>query len=89
MTTSDAGDYAQRFPLTLLTVLPPEDRSNYYLDEFLGRGVRCPSGLIVLDWNLDAYPAEDRLDKPHQSFYWTLGDLERVTGGEVVVEREV
>lgn len=49
----------------------------------LGWGVRFPSGQCYVAWNLEAFPAEDRLDHPHVSQYGSLDDVEQGTGGEV------
>lgn len=52
-------------------------------DEVLGWGVRFPSGLLVLDWRLEAFPEEIRLEEPHLSLYGSLEDLEVAIGGRV------
>jgi len=51
--------------------------------ETLGWGVQFPSGLCMVDWNLKAYPPDDRLDNPHISQYGSPGDVEQGTGGEI------
>ena len=64
------------------------------IDQVLGWGVEFPSGICVVDWHLEAYPPEDRLDHPHLSQYGSLRDVEQGTGGTVellqhVVDSEV
>lgn len=56
--------------------------------EVMGWGVEFPCGRCHVDWNLDAYPPDDRLGGPHISLYESFEDVEQGTGGTVeVVER--
>lgn len=55
-------------------------------DDLMGRGVRFPSGMVVMEWYRGAYPPEDRLDEPHQSIYGSLEDVKQGTGGDVEIE---
>lgn len=58
-------------------------------DDLLGWGCEFPRGLCVVDWNLNAFPEENRLDHDHQSRYGSIDDVEQGTGGVVVfTERE-
>lgn len=49
----------------------------------LGWGVRFPSGGCFVEWNGDAYPPEDRLQRPHVSQYGSFGDVKQATSGIV------
>lgn len=61
-----------------------EDRTRVDTDDdLLGWGVVFPSGQIVVDWRLEAYPPEDRLDNHHLSQYGSVDDVEQGTGGTV------
>lgn len=58
-------------------------------DDVLGVGVKLPSGLCVVDWNLEAFPPEHRLDNDHHSCYGSFADVEQGTGGTVTDVRTV
>lgn len=53
--------------------------------DLLGWGCEYPSGICVVDWNLEAFPPEDRLDHRHVSQYGSIEDVEQGTGGFVEV----
>lgn len=70
--------------LLLFRVMFNEDRTRLDTDhDVMGWGVKFPSGHCYVDWNLDAYAPEDRLDNPHVSVYGSLEDVEQGTGGDV------
>lgn len=72
--------------VTVFRVLSDEERTRLEVTEdLLGVGVQFPSGWCMVDWNLEAYEREDRLDNPHYSFYGSLDDVRQGTGGEVDV----
>lgn len=80
----------REYPLRIITVVRDEERTRIDTDgELLGRGVQFPSGHVVMGWNREAYPEEDRLDHPHISQYGSLDDVRQGTGGEVIVETEL
>ena len=56
--------------------------------DVLGWGVQFPSGHCYIDWHLEIFPEEDRLDAAHVSQYGTLADVAQGSGGEVVIEAE-
>lgn len=85
----DTRDYAQEFPLTVITIVRSDRTRVDTRDRLMGRGVQLPSGMIVMDWRTESYPPADRLDSDHQSIYYNLDDLEQGTGGDVIVERKV
>jgi DUF1365 family protein len=73
--------------LRLFRVYRDDGRTRIDTDSsVLGWGVQFPSGLCVVDWNLKAFPEEDRLDNPHLSQYGSIEDVEQGTGGAVVTE---
>ncbi len=53
-------------------------------DGLLGWGCQFPSGVCIVDWRLEAFPEEDRLDHPHTSRYGSPDDVEQGTGGVIV-----
>lgn len=67
----------------LLFQVVKTERTRVDADDVLGWGVRFPSGACHVDWNLEAFPREDRLNHPHISQYGCLDDVEQGTGGEV------
>lgn len=75
--------------LRLFTVYRNENRTRVDTDgDVLGWGVEFPSGACHVDWNLEAYPPEDRLDHAHISQYGSIADVEQGTGGTVDLEHE-
>lgn len=63
------------------------DRTRIETDgDLLGRGCQFPDGTVVLWWNREVFPEDDRLDHPHHSQYGSLADVQQGSGGEVIVE---
>lgn len=72
--------------ITVFRVVRDEERTRVETDDdVLGWGVDFPSGEIIVDWNLEAYPPEDRLNHSHISQYGSFHDVEQGTGGNVEV----
>jgi len=46
-------------------------------------GTRLPSGTAVLEWNLTAWPEDERLSEDHQSTYGCIEDVQQVADGGV------
>jgi len=68
-------------------VFRDEDRTRIDVDgDVLGWGVEFPSGECYVEWNLEAFPEDDRLDHDHVSIYGSRDDVEQGTGGNVVVQ---
>lgn len=53
--------------------------------DIIGWGARFPSGLCIIDWNLEAFPESERLDNSHTSRYGSFADIEQATKGHVYV----
>lgn len=65
-------------------VLRDDERTRVKVDgSLLGWGARFPSGTCIVEWNLEAYPPEDRLEHNHISQYGSVDDVEQGTGGRV------
>lgn len=77
------------FNVTTLRVERTDETSFETEDDLLGVGAELPSGLIILDWNLEAFAEDNRLDHPHQSIYGSRDDVELATGGRVVTDDDV
>jgi hypothetical protein len=76
--------------LRIFRVVRKDDRTRIEtLGKVLGWGVEFPRAGCFVDWNLDAFPEEDRLDDAHVSQYGSFSDVEQGTGGEVEVVEEV
>jgi hypothetical protein len=74
-----------------LTVFTVRRQTNGRLGEegdIIGWGVRFPSGGCYIDWNQEAFPADQRLDHAHISVYGSLGDVKQASG-KVVIEEYV
>lgn len=53
------------------------------IGELMGYGIEFPSGQVAVDWNLRAFPPEDRLENPHLSLYGSVEDMKQATGGTI------
>lgn len=51
--------------------------------DLLGWGCEFPNGPCIVDWRLEAFPEEDRLDHGHESRYGSLKDVKQGTGGTI------
>ena len=49
----------------------------------LGVGVRFPDSGVYVDWNVDAWPDDERLSGPHVSEYDSIDDANTVAQGEI------
>lgn len=78
------SDVSDRLPEPFY-VYRDEDRTRIEgTEDLLGWGARFPSGACYVDWRLEAFDPDDRLQYPHVSRYGSIVDVEQGTGGVVV-----
>lgn len=71
------------FDATLFELVATEEQEEFETGARLGIGVEFPNSGVYVDWNIDAWPEEDRLDGPHVSDYATREDAQKVAQGEL------
>lgn len=71
------------FAATVFEVRPAPDDDYDYRSDLLGVGIDFPNAGVYVDWNQDAWPADDQLDHPHVSDYGSIDDLEQATGNVI------
>lgn len=71
------------FDATLFELIATEEQEEFETGARLGIGVEFPNSGVYVDWNIDAWPEEERLDGPHVSDYATIDDAKKVAQGEV------
>lgn len=77
-------------PFRLFEVYRTDETRIETLGALLGWGCQFPSGTCIVEWNLEAFPEDDRLDNEHTSRYGSIADVEQGTGGQVeFVEADV
>ena len=71
------------FEATLFELVATEDQEDFETGARLGVGVDFPNSGVYVDWNIGAWPEDERLDGPHVSEYATVEDAQTVAQGEV------
>ena len=80
---SDLRTLQEDFDASLFELVSTEDQEDFETGARLGIGVEFPNSGVYVDWNIDAWPEDDRLDGPHVSEYATVADAQSVAQGEV------
>jgi hypothetical protein len=71
------------FDASLFELVATEEQEDFETGARLGIGIDFPNSGVYVDWNIDAWPEEERLDGPHVSEYATLDDAQKVAQGDV------
>mgnify|MGYP000094326046 CR=1 FL=1 len=78
MATSNDED---TFALDAYRVIAPDDGD--FIEPVLGIAVEFPNGGVYTDWNVNAWPEDQRLHYPHVSIYGSLEDFQQVSEGTI------
>lgn len=60
----------------------PEDENN--ARKQIAAGAMLPSGTIVVEWDREAFPADEQTQFPVESRYRTVEDAQEGTGGRII-----
>jgi len=71
------------FEASLFELVATEEQDDFGTGDTLGVGVEFPESGVYVDWNVGAWPEDERLDGPHVSQYATLDDAQTVAQGEI------
>jgi hypothetical protein len=83
LTASTARTLQEDFEAELFELVATEEQEDFETGARLGVGVNFPNSGVYVDWNIAAWPEEERLDGPHVSEYATVEDARTVAQGEV------
>lgn len=73
------------FSVDVLEVRQDGDDGPGTAGDLLGMGVDFPESDVYVDWNIEAWPDDQRLSDAHVSIYSTVQDLRGATGNSVEV----
>lgn len=84
-----ASTLSKQFSADVFRLVAGEDSEMFDSGEVLGIGVDFPNHDVFVDWNVDAWPDDQRLGGAHVSVYDTVEDAQQVAQGDIEVVETV